>query len=87
MKLRPKSTIEQDFSEIEDPRVERSKRHLLIDIITLTLCAIIGGAETWEEIELYGNKKYKWFKNFLKLPNGIPSHDTLNRHLTDSSEQ
>ena len=79
MKLRPKSTIEQHFSEIEDPRVERTKRHLLIDIITLTLCAVIGGAETWEDIELYGKCKYKWFKKFLKLPNGIPSHDTFNR--------
>lgn len=79
MKLRPKSTIEQHFSEIQDPRVERTKRHLLIDLITLTLCAVIGGAETWEDIELYGNCKYKWFKKFLKLPNGIPSHDTFNR--------
>lgn len=79
MKIRQKSTIEHHFSEIEDPRVERSKRHLLIDIITLTLCAVIGGAETWEDIELYGNCKYKWFKNFLKLPNGIPSHDTISR--------
>ena len=79
MNLRPKSTIEQHFSEIEDPRVERTKRHLLIDLITLTLCAVIGGAETWEDIELYGNCKYKWFKKFLKLPNGIPSHDTFNR--------
>ncbi len=60
-------------------RVDRSKRHLLIDIITLTLCAVIGGAETWEDIEFYGNCKYKWFKKFLKLPNGIPSHDTFNR--------
>jgi predicted transposase YbfD/YdcC len=79
MKLRPKSTIEQHFSEIEDPRVDRTKRHLLIDIITLTLCAVIGGAETWEEIEIYGNCQYKWFKKFLVLPNGIPSHDTFNR--------
>jgi hypothetical protein len=79
MKLRQKHTIEQHFSAIEDPRVDRTKRHLLIDIITLTLCAVIGGAETWEEIELYGNCKYKWFKKFLKLPNGIPSHDTINR--------
>jgi hypothetical protein len=62
MKLRPLSTIEQHFSEIEDPRVERSKRHLLIDIITLTLCAVIGGAETWEEIELYGNYIGLWTK-------------------------
>lgn len=79
MKLRPKSTIEQHFSEIEDPRVERSKRHLLIDIITVTLCAVIAGAETWEDIELYGQCKYQWFKKFLLLPNGIPSHDTINR--------
>ncbi len=79
MKLRPKTTIEQHFSEIEDPRVDRTKRHLLIDIITITLCAVIGGAETWSEIELYGKCKYKWFKKFLKLPNGIPSHDTFAR--------
>ncbi len=79
MKLRAKSTIKQHFAAIKDPRVERSKRHLLIDIITLTLCAVVGGAETWEDIELYGKCKYKWFKKFLKLPNGIPSHDTFNR--------
>ena len=79
MKLKPKSTIEQHFSEIKDPRVERTKRHLLIDIITLTLCAVISGAETWEDIEFYGNCKDKWFKKFLKLPHGIPSHDTFNR--------
>ncbi len=79
MKLRQKTTIEQHFSEIEDPRVDRTKRHLLIDIITITLCAVIGGAETWKDIELYGNCKYKWFKKFLKLPNGIPSHDTFGR--------
>lgn len=46
MKLRPKTTIEQHFSEIQDPRVERTKRHLLVDIMTITLCAVIGGAET-----------------------------------------
>ena len=79
MKLKPKTTIEQHFSAIKDPRVERTKRHLLIDIITITLCAVIGGAETWEDVELYGQCKYKWFKIFLKLPNGIPSHDTFNR--------
>ena len=79
MKLRTKTTIEQHFLEIEDPRVDRTKRHLLIDIITITLCAVIGGAETWSDIELYGKCKYKWFKKFLKLPNGIPSHDTFGR--------
>lgn len=79
MKLRPKTTIEQHFSAIEDKRVERTKRHLLIDIITITLCAVIAGAETWDDLELYGKCQYKWFKKFLKLPNGIPSHDTFNR--------
>ena len=67
------------FQQLKIKRVERTKRHLLIDIITLTLCAVIGGAETWQDIELYGKCKYKWFKKFLKLPNGIPSHDTFNR--------
>ena len=79
MKLRPKTTIEQHFSAIEDKRVERTKRHLLIDIITITLCAVIAGAETWDDLELYGKCQYKWFKKFLKLPNGIPSPDTFNR--------
>ncbi len=68
-----------NFSCAYPARVDRTKRHLLIDIITITLCAVIGGAETWSDIELYGKCKYKWFKKFLKLPNGIPSHDTFGR--------
>ncbi len=79
MKLRPKTTIEQHFSDLEDPRVDRTKRHKLIDIITITICAVICGADTWVDIELYGQSKYKWFKKFLELPNGIPSHDTFGR--------
>ena len=67
------------FRLLRIKRVERTKRHLLIEIITITLCAVIGGAETWDDIELYGKCQYKWFKKFLKLPNGIPSHDTFNR--------
>jgi hypothetical protein len=76
MKLKPKTTISEHFSAIEDPRLDRTKLHQLIDIITITLCAVIGGAETWSDIELFGNCKYDWFKSFLELPNGIPSHDT-----------
>lgn len=79
MKLRPKTTISEHFSAIEDPRLERTKKHQLIDIITITLCAVISGAESWSDIELFGNCKYDWFKSFLELPNGIPSHDTFNR--------
>ena len=79
MKLRPKSTISQYFGDLEDPRVNRTLRHKLIDIITITICAVIGGADTWVDIELYGKSKYKWFKKFLEPPNGIPSHDTFGR--------
>ena len=79
MKLRPKITIADHFRELEDPRIERSKLHQLIDIVTITLCAVIGGAETWEEIEGYGISKYRWLTKILELPNGIPSHDTFAR--------
>lgn len=67
------------FADLEDPRDERGKDHLLIDIITITICAVICGAESWVDIELYGQSKQAWFSTFLKLPNGIPSHDTFAR--------
>ena len=79
MKLRPKTTISEHFSHLKDPRIERTKLHKLIDIITITICAVISGADTWVDIELYGETKYKWLKKFLELPNGIPSHDTFAR--------
>ena len=79
MKLKPKTTISEHFSAIKDPRLERTKLHQLIDIITITICAVISGAESWDDIEYFGECKYKWFKSFLRLPNGIPSHDTFNR--------
>ncbi len=67
----------EHFSIIEDPRLSRKKLHKLIDILVITLCAVICGAETWEDIERFGHAKQIWFKTFLELPNGIPSHDTL----------
>jgi len=79
VKLKSKTTISEHFSEIKDPRLERTKRHQLIDIITITICAVISGAESWDDIGFFGECKYKWFKSFLALPNGIPSHDTFNR--------
>ena len=79
MKLRPKTTISEHFSDLKDPRVDRTKLHKLIDIITITICAVTSGADTWEDIELYGSTKYRWLKKFLELPNGIPSHDTFAR--------
>ncbi len=79
MKLKPKITIADHFAQMSDPRVERSKRHKLIDIITIAICAVICGADTWVDIESYGRAKVKWLKRFLELPNGIPSHDTFAR--------
>lgn len=67
------------FEKLEDPRVERTKKHLLLDIVALALCGVISGAQNWEEIEDFGNIHKEWFKLFLELPNGIPSHDTISR--------
>ena len=67
------------FDELEDPRVNRTKRHLLADILTLAICAVICGADGWVQIALFGRCNLKWFQTFLALPNGIPSHDTFGR--------
>ncbi len=67
------------FGDMPDFRIERGKRHELLDIITIAICAIISGAEGWEDIEAYGHAKLPWLKTFLALPNGIPSHDTFAR--------
>jgi len=79
MKLKPKITLMENYSSLEDPRVERTKLHKLIDIVTIAICAVICGADTWVDIETYGKSKQEWFKQFLELPNGIPSHDTISR--------
>jgi len=69
----------QNFSALNDPRIERSKEHLLIDIVAISILAVISGAEGWVAIETYGQAKYEWLKEFLSLPNGVPSHDTFSR--------
>jgi predicted transposase YbfD/YdcC len=70
------------FSEVPDPRIERCQRHKLIDIITITLCAVLTGAEGPTEMEAFGEAKQPWLQQFLELPNGIPSHDTFGRVLS-----
>jgi predicted transposase YbfD/YdcC len=69
----------EHFAKVNDPRIERSKEHLLKDIRSIAILAIISGADGWVAIEAYGNAKYEWLKSFLELPNGIPSHDTFSR--------
>jgi len=67
------------FSELEDPRMNRTRRHLLTDILTISICAFICGANGWTQVEEFGRAKLKWFRTFLLLPKGIPSHDTFGR--------
>jgi predicted transposase YbfD/YdcC len=64
---------------LQDPRIDRCKRHLLLDIITMALCAVIGGADTWIDIATFARRRKDWFQRFLELPNGIPSHHTFKR--------
>lgn len=79
MKLKPKHSIAEHFNDIEDLRIERGKKHKLIDIITISICAVVCGADGWIDIEMYGVARKKWLEKFLELPNGIPSHDTFAR--------
>lgn len=71
--------LKEHFSALDDPRAQHSIEHLLLDIVLVTICAVICGADTWVEIENYGIAKQEWLETFLELPNGIPSHDTFER--------
>lgn len=71
--------LKEHFSSLDDPRAQHRIEHLLLDIVIITICAVICGADTWVEIENYGIAKQQWLATFLELPNGIPSHDTFER--------
>ena len=73
------TTLQSIFEGIEDPRVERTKQHKLLDIIIIAILGVLCGADGWEEIESFGKTKEVWLKTFLDLPNGILSHDTFGR--------
>src|SRR3712207_5537630 len=75
----PLTTIHQHFVAVRDPRLDRTKHHQLLDILTIALCAVICGADGWVEIEQFGQAKLPWLRTFLPLPNGIPSQDTFGR--------
>lgn len=75
----PAQTLLKHFSDIEDPRCAGKVEHRLIDILVIAVCATIAGAESYEDMALYGRSKQDWLASFLALPNGIPAHDTFRR--------
>ena len=75
----PLGSLPAHFAALDDPRMDRTKHHALLDLLVIAVCAVICGADSWVEIEQFGNAKIAWFRTFLELPNGIPSHDTFGR--------
>lgn len=72
-------TIKHHFQSLKDPRINRHKKHQLLDIIIISMCAVICGAEDWQQIATFGRERREWLGRFLDLTNGIPSHDTFER--------
>jgi predicted transposase YbfD/YdcC len=75
----PTVSLRHHFAGLIDPRSERSRRHELLDIVGIALCAVIAGAESWPAVAAYGRAKHDWLARHFRLPNGIPSHDTFRR--------
>ena len=75
----PELSLLHHFAGLTAPRLKRTRRHELTDILVIALCAVLGGADSWNEIQAFGEAKKAWLGRFLALPNGIPSHDTFNR--------
>ncbi|QDU88854.1 Transposase DDE domain protein [Pirellulimonas nuda] len=76
------------FEELSDPRMDRTKQHRLGDMVAIAICGAICGADTWADVERFGREKFEWFRTFLRLENGVPSHDTFGRvfAMLDTSE-
>ena len=73
------ASIVEYFRTLEDPRIERTKKHNLLDILVIALCTLLTGGEGFQDMELFGKSKRTWLHTFLALPHGIPSHDTFGR--------
>ena len=73
------ASIIKHFQTLEDPRIERTKKHNLLDILVIAVCTLLTGGEGFQDMELFGKSKHAWLQTFLTLPHGIPSHDTFGR--------
>lgn len=79
MEPKDTSSLVAHISVLRDSRVDRTKLHSLTDMLVIAICAVICDMDSWVDVELFGQCKEQWFRTFLKLPNGIPSHDTFGR--------
>lgn len=77
MPTSPLASFQAHFAKIDDPRVERTRQYALLDILVIAICAVTCGADTWVDVEAWGKAKLDWLRQYLPLPNGIPSHDTF----------
>jgi predicted transposase YbfD/YdcC len=73
------ASIVEHFQDLEDPRINRAKKHNLLDILVIAVCTLLTGGEGFQDMELFGKSKRQWLQTFLALPHGIPSHDTFGR--------
>ena len=81
------SSIITHFLPLEDSRIDRNKKHELIDIIVLSICSVCSGANGWEAIEAFGHEKLEWLRKYIPLKNGVPSHDCINYVLARLSAE
>ena len=73
------NSILEFFEDVADPRLDRKKKHPLVSILACTFCAVIADCNTWVDVEFFCREREDWFKNYIDLPHGIPSHDTFGR--------
>jgi hypothetical protein len=72
-------SVSRYFARLRDPRRQHLKRHLLIDIVVIAICAVIANADDWQQVVTFAKRRRAWLQTFLSLSNGIPSHDTFER--------
>ena len=75
----PAAVVYKHFENLTDPRINRGKNHSLIEMIFLALTATVCGAQGWADVERFAKSKRKWFRQYVRLNNGVPSHDTFGR--------
>jgi predicted transposase YbfD/YdcC len=79
MSIPVNASMVKHFQSLEAPRIERTKKHTLLDILVIALCTLLSGGEGCKDMELFGKSQHAWLQTFLALPHGIPSHDTFGR--------